>query len=92
MQTGVIDDTLPNQTFEVCRLRDRTSLVAISPFRLGELPNVRLGVASITAATDAVELYERLVATMWQRAAKGTAGATLLRRAVAELKKQARSS
>jgi len=92
MQTGVIDDTLPNQTFEICRLRDRTSLVAISPFRLGELPNVRLGVASITAATDAVELYERLVANMWQRAAKGTAGAALLRRAVAELKKRAHSS
>ena len=92
MQTGVIDDTLPNQTFEICRLRDRTSLVAISPFRLGELPNVRLGVASITAATDAVELYERLVANMWLRAAKGTAGAALLRRAVAELKKRAHSS
>jgi len=92
MQTGVIDDTVPNQTFEICRLRDRTSLVAISPFRLGELPNVRLGVASITAAADAVELYERLVATMWQRAAKGAAGAALLRRAIAELKKRAPSS
>jgi len=91
MQTGVIDDTVPNQTFEICRLRDRSSLVAISPFRLGEFPNVRLGVASITAATDAVDLYESLVATMWQRAAKGVAGAALLRRAVAELKKQASS-
>lgn len=89
MQTGVIDDTVPNQTFEICRLRDRTSLVAVSPFRLGEFPNIRLGVASITAATDAVELYERLVATMWQRAAKGAAGAALLRRAVAELNKRA---
>jgi len=92
MQTGVIDDTVPNQTFEICRLRDRTSLVAISPFRLGELPNVRLGVASITAAADAVELYERLVTTMWQRAAKGAAGASMLRRAIAELKKRAHSS
>jgi transcriptional regulator with XRE-family HTH domain len=92
MQTGVIDDTVPNQTFEICRLRDRSSLVAISPFRLGEFPNVRLGVASITAATDAVDLYERLAATMWQRAAKGAAGAALLRRAVAELKKRASSS
>jgi transcriptional regulator with XRE-family HTH domain len=87
MQTGVIDDTVPNQTFEICRLRDRTALVAISPFRLGELPNVRLGVASITAATDAVELYEKLATTMWQRAAKGAAGAVLLRRALAEVKR-----
>ncbi len=86
IQIGVIDDTVPNQTFEVCRLRDRTALVAISPFRLGEFPNVRLGVASITAATDAVALYERLVGAMWARAAKGAAAAALLRQAVRELK------
>ena len=87
IQIGVIDDTVPNQTFELCRLRDGTSLVAVSPFRLGEFPNIRLGVASITAAADAVALYERLVATMWARASKGHAGAALLRRAVKELKK-----
>lgn len=86
IQIGVIDDTVPNQTFEVCRLRDRTALVAVSPFRLGEFPNVRLGVASITAATDAVALYEKLVATMWARAAKGEAAASLLRHAMAEVK------
>lgn len=86
IQIGVIDDTVPNQTFEICRLRDRTALVAVSPFRLGEFPNVRLGVASITAATDAVDLYEKLVATMWARAAKGAAAAKLLRQAIGELK------
>lgn len=84
-QIGVIDDTVPNQTFELCRLRDGSALVAVSPFRLGEFPNVRLGVASITAAADAVALYERLVATMWQRATKGVAGAALLRKALREL-------
>jgi transcriptional regulator with XRE-family HTH domain len=89
IQIGVIDDTLPNQTFEICRLRDRSSLVAISAYRLGEFPNVRLGVASITGAADAVALYEKLVGTMWQRALKGTAGATLLRNAIAEVKKKA---
>jgi hypothetical protein len=70
-------------------LRDRSSLVAISAYRLGEFPNVRLGVASITGAGDAVALYEKLVGTMWQRALKGAAGATLLRRAIAEVKKKA---
>lgn len=85
-QIGVIDDTVPNQTFEVCRLRDGSSLVAVSPFRLGEFPNVRLGVASITAAADAVSLYERLVSVMWQRAAKGAAAALLLKKAVREVK------
>jgi transcriptional regulator with XRE-family HTH domain len=89
VQIGVLDDTLPNQTFEICRLRDRTSLVAISAYRLGEFPNVRLGVASITAADDAVALYEKLIGTMWQRALRGAEGATLLRRAIAEVKKKA---
>jgi transcriptional regulator with XRE-family HTH domain len=84
-QIGVIDDTVPNQTFELCRLRDGSALVAVSPFRLGEFPNVRLGVASITAAADAVALYERLVATMWQRATKGLGGAALLRKALDEV-------
>ena len=50
IQIGIVDDTLPNQTFEICRSRDGTVLVAVSPFRLGELPNVRLGVATVTAA------------------------------------------
>jgi transcriptional regulator with XRE-family HTH domain len=84
VQIGVVDDTLPNQTFEICRQKDGQSLVAVSPFRLGELPNVRLGVASITGAPEAVTLYERLADQLWQRAAKGATGAALLRRCLAE--------
>lgn len=85
LQIGVVTDSVPNQTFEICRLRDRTALVAVSAFRLGELPNVRHGVASITGATDAVAMYEQLAADMWRRAAKGRAGAALLRAAIGEL-------
>lgn len=84
IQIGVVDDTLPNQTFEICRGRDGTTLVAVSPFRLGELPNVRLGVASITAAQEAVDLYQKLAEQMWDRAAKGGSGAALLRKCLKE--------
>jgi transcriptional regulator with XRE-family HTH domain len=84
IQIGVVDDTLPNQTFEICRSRDGSVLVAVSPFRLGELPNVRLGVASVTAAQEAVELYQKLAEQMWSRAAKGTSGAALLRKCLKE--------
>lgn len=84
IQIGVVDDTLPNQTFEICRLRQGGALVAVSPFRLGELPNVRLGVASITGADEAVNLYQQLADQMWQRAAKGTNGAALLRKCLKE--------
>ena len=84
IQIGIVDDTLPNQTFEICRSRDGTVLVAVSPFRLGELPNVRLGVASVTAAQEAVDLYQKLSEQMWNRAAKGMSGAALLRKCLKE--------
>ena len=84
IQIGIVDDTLPNQTFEICRSRDGTVLVAVSPFRLGELPNVRLGVASVTAAREAVDLYQKLADQMWSRAAKGANGAALLRKCLKE--------
>jgi hypothetical protein len=84
IQIGVVDDTLPNQTFEICRSRDGTVLVAVSPFRLGELPNVRLGVASVTSAQEAVDLYQKLAEQMWSRAAKGVSGAALLRKCLKE--------
>jgi hypothetical protein len=84
IQIGIVDDTLPNQTFEICRMRDGGGLVAVSPFRLGELPNVRLGVASVTGAEKAVQLYKQLADQMWQRAAKGGAGAVFLRKCLKE--------
>lgn len=84
VQIGVVDDTLPNQTFEICRLRAGGALVAVSPFRLGELPNIRLGVASITGADEAIGLYQQLADQMWLRAVKGSAGAALLRKCLRE--------
>ena len=84
IQIGIVDDTLPNQTFEICRSRNGSMLVAVSPFRLGELPNVRLGVASVTAAQEAVDLYQKLAEQMWNRAAKGASGAALLRKCLKE--------
>jgi transcriptional regulator with XRE-family HTH domain len=78
VQAGVVEDTLPNQSFQIFRQRDMTVL-ALSPFRLGELPNLRLGVASITAAEDATGLFERLADQLWHRAHKGARGADRLR-------------
>lgn len=83
VQIGVVEDTMPNQTFQIFREREKTS-VAVSPFRLGEFPNIRVGVASITAAPDAVLLYEKLAAALWARSYKGGRGAAFLRRLVAD--------
>jgi transcriptional regulator with XRE-family HTH domain len=83
VQIGVIEDTMPNQTFQIFRERTKTS-VAVSPFRLGEFPNIWVGVASITAAPDAVALYEKLASNLWSRSHRGTSGAQYLRRLIAE--------
>ncbi|HEY2554620.1 MAG TPA: helix-turn-helix transcriptional regulator, partial [Candidatus Cybelea sp.] len=78
IQIGIVSDTLPFTGFQIFRQPDRKVLV-LSPFRLGEQPNVRVGVAMITSAPEALALHEKAVADLWQRALKGTAAASHLR-------------
>src|SRR5215213_6876653 len=52
VQIGIVPDTLPHASFQIFRQPDR-HLLALSPFRLGEQPNVRVGVAMITSAPEA---------------------------------------
>ena len=49
VQIGVVREPVPGTSFQIFRQADR-SVLAISPFRLGEQPNIRLGVALITSA------------------------------------------
>lgn len=81
VQIGVVEEPMPNQTFQIFRQPDATWL-GVSPFRLGEQPNIRTGVAMVTAAPEAVELYQRMVEGLWRRAHKGREGAAFLRRLV----------
>lgn len=78
VQIGIVDAVLPHQTFELLRGR-KESWVAVSPFRLGEFPNINLGVAYITSAPETVALYEKLASKMWARANRGVDAARLLR-------------
>src|SRR5262245_49559732 len=82
MQVGIVMDTLPHTGFQLFRQPDRKLLV-LSPFRLGSEPNVRVGVAMITSAPDAVALHEKAISDMWSRAFKGEAAANCLRRLLA---------
>ena len=54
-----------------------------SPFRLGELPNVRNGIAMVTTSPEAVRLHETMTQTLWNAACKGREGARRLRALVA---------
>jgi transcriptional regulator with XRE-family HTH domain len=78
VQLGIVPDTLPHTGFQIFRQPDRRILV-LSPFRLGGEPNVRVGVAMITSAPDALAFHEASIDEMWGRALKGQAAATLLR-------------
>lgn len=78
VQIGIVTDTLPNTGFQIFRQPERKVLV-LSPFRLGGEPNIRVGVAMITSAPDALSFHEASVDEMWGRALKGQAAATLIR-------------
>ena len=85
IQIGIVPDTLPHTGFQIFRQPDR-QLLSLSPFRLGEQPNVRVGVAMITAAPEALALHHKSVEEMWQRAFKGTAASRFLRDLMAKHK------
>lgn len=74
---GIVSDNLPNESFQIFE-DDKRAHVAVSPFRLGELPNIRTGIATITTAPDAVRMYRKMIDRLWADAAKGQQGAALL--------------
>jgi transcriptional regulator with XRE-family HTH domain len=78
VQIGVVRDALPQTGFQIFRLPDRR-IMTLSPFRLGENPNVRVGVAMITSAEEALVLHERAANEMWDSALKGQAASNYLR-------------
>lgn len=78
VQIGVVTESLPHINFQIFRMADR-KMLTISPFNLGEQPNIRLGVAMVTSAPEAIELHEKAVNEMWRGAIKGPAAAAHLR-------------
>jgi transcriptional regulator with XRE-family HTH domain len=78
VQIGIVPDTLPHTGFQIFRQPDR-QVLSVSPFRLGEQPNIRVGVAMITSAPEALALHQKAAGEMWGRALKGGAAAKFLR-------------
>ena len=78
VQIGIVPDTLPHASFQIFRQPDR-HLLALSPFRLGEQPNIRVGVAMITSAPEALGLHEKMAKELWSRAIKGSAAVAFMR-------------
>ena len=74
---GLIDDAMPSSIFQLF-VGAEQSFVATSPYRLGELPNVRNGIATVTASAEAIRLHEVMIKRLWLSAYKGKAGADRL--------------
>jgi len=82
VQIGLIEETVPNITFQLFRTAEKT-LLGLSPFRLGgELPNLRSGIAMLTADEEPVRLYEEIADGLWRRALKGSEAGAVLRAAL----------
>lgn len=88
VQIGVLTGTLPHTTFQIFRSGDQKTL-SISPFRLGEQPNIRLGVAMITRTREALALHEGVVSQMWEESLKGQKAADYLRALIARVRDEA---
>jgi transcriptional regulator with XRE-family HTH domain len=83
VQIGIVPDTLPHTSFQIFRQPDR-QVLALSPFRLGEEPNIRVGVAMITSAPEALALHEKMAKELWRRALKGPAAVRFMRELMAK--------
>jgi transcriptional regulator with XRE-family HTH domain len=78
VQIGVVSGALPQTGFQIFRQPER-KVLTLSPFRLGENPNIRVGVAMITSAAEALALHENAVREMWSYAHKGASASAYLR-------------
>ncbi|MGV8956113.1 MAG: transcriptional regulator, partial [Cypionkella sp.] len=81
-QIGIVDGQPPSQTFQIYE-RDEEPAVTLSPYRLGDQPNISSGIAIVTTAPEAVRHFKETLDGQWTLAKKGVEGAEILRRILA---------
>jgi hypothetical protein len=84
-QIGVVDNFAPEQTFQVFE-KSETTFVTLSPYRLGDHPNISAGIAMVTTAPEAVRLFKSIITDQWERALKGEEGARFIETIVSRTK------
>lgn len=70
VQIGLTIDSMPGTSLQIFRNGER-SHVAVSPFRLGDFANTRIGVATIISNPEAISLYEAMTDQLWRSSLKG---------------------
>ncbi len=81
-QIGVVDNFAPEQTFQVFE-KSNSTFVTMSPYRLGDHPNISAGIAMVTSAPEAVRLFKETIENQWERAQKGESGARMIESLIA---------
>ncbi|RKS87128.1 helix-turn-helix protein [Orbus hercynius] len=80
LEIAITQESLPSLTFQIFYQQQEPLALAMSPFRLGELPNVCSGIASITSSNDAIKHYQILFDRLWQSSAKNKHAIDLLKK------------
>lgn len=80
-QIGVLVDSLPGSSFQIFRQTSHSE-VAVSPFCLSSFANIRIGVATISSAPEAVQLHQNLSEKLWDRSLKGNEAASYLKKII----------
>lgn len=78
IQVAITTETIPSSTFQIFYHEQEPLSVACSPFRLGELPNIRSGVAWVSSSKEAIRHHQSLFDSLWENAAKGDDALRLL--------------
>ncbi|MWP61675.1 helix-turn-helix domain-containing protein [Gilliamella sp. Pas-s25] len=76
---AITQEAIPSIAFQIFYQDESPISLAMSPFRLGELPNVTTGIASITSSYDAIKRYRHLFDKLWQNSAKDKQAIDLLK-------------
>lgn len=80
LEIAITQESIPSLTFQLFYQQQQPLALAISPFRLGELPNVCTGIASITASNEAIKQYQNLFDNLWKNSAKNGNAIDLLKK------------
>ncbi|MWN05546.1 helix-turn-helix domain-containing protein [Gilliamella sp. Pas-s95] len=76
---AITQEAIPSIAFQIFYQDSNPISLAMSPFRLGELPNVTTGIASITSSYNAIKRYRHLFDELWKNSAKDKQAIDLLK-------------
>lgn len=77
---AVSAEMVPSSTFQIFYAQKTPLSLGVSPFRLGEFPNITTGIASITASSQAIAEYKQLFDRLWQKSFKGDDAIVILKK------------